>query len=210
MNLISPLFLFPAADLLLSKSQSATLIKTNDLSVRDNVQNSYFESETLTTTTELPGWTWWSPVSFDKSENKDGKGDDRESVENDDGTKERLWERGDNTINDVPDSNVISETDQSGESVSTRDNREGGAEFDDPVKKVDDKWDNLLDILDNEDETNKADHEVNKDALNDDKEGLRDKYLELMTHNTKLVDILKKTLEMQAEMFRKLIKYIFP
>ena len=191
--------MFSAADLLLSKSQSATSIKSNDLSSDTFVNNSKVE-----TTTDLPGWTWWSPVSFDKSENKHGKGDNRESVEKDDGTEERLWEHEDNTINDAPDSNVIDETDQSGESVSNRDNREGGAEFDDPVKNVDN--DSLFDIL----VTGEDDHGDDYDDGMDDKEGLRDKYLELMTHNTKMVDILKKTLEMQAEMFRKLIKYIFP
>ena len=191
-------FSFSVADLLLSKSQSATLINNNDLSTEDSVQHLNFKTLT-TTTTDLPGWTWWSPVSFDKSENKNG--DDRESVENDDGTEERLWEREDITINDAPDSNVSSETDQRRE--SQRDNREGGAaQFDDPVKKVDNGWDNFL---------KEANTEVHKeDDVGDDKEELRDKYLELMTHNTKMVDILKKTLEMQAEMFRKLIKYIFP
>ena len=192
--------MFSAADLLLSKSQSATSIKSNDLSSEAFVKNSNFETKTA----DLPGWAWWSPVSFDKSENKHGKGDNRESVEKDDGMEERLWEPEDNTINDAPDSNVIGETDQSGESVSNRDNREGGAEFDDPVKKVDN--DSLFDIL----VTGEDDHGDDHDDSMDDKEGLRDKYLELMTHNTKMVDILKKTLEMQAEMFKKLIKYIFP
>ena len=205
MILISPFFLFSVADLLLSKSQNATLINNNDLTSDDFVKYSQIQTKTLTTTTtDLPGWTWWSPVSFDKSENKNGKGDDRESVENDDGTEERLWEREDNTINDAPDSNV-SETDQRGESVSNRDNREEGAKFDDPIKTVDNGWDT-------KEEANTGVYEADRhqDNVGDDKEELRDKYLELMTHNTKMVDILKKTLEMQAEMFRKLIKYIFP
>lgn len=185
------------------------MINNNGLFTEVSVQNLDFKTTTLTTTTtDLPGWTWWSPVSFDKSENKNGKGDDRESVENDDGTEERLWEREDNTINDAPDSNVSSETDQRRESqsVSTRDNREGGAQFDDPIKKVDNGWDNFL----KEANTEVHNEDENPDDVGDDKEELRDKYLELMTHNTKMVDILKKTLEMQAEMFRKLIKYIFP
>ena len=192
--------MFSVADLLLSKSQNATLINNNDLTTDDFVKYSQIQTKT-TTTTDLPGWTWWSPVSFDKSENKNGKGDDRESVENDDGTEERLWEHEDNTINDAPDSNV-SETDQRGESVSNRDNREGGAKFDDPIKTVDNDWDTQ--------EAGLYEKDHNQDDVGDDKEELRDKYLELMTHNTKMVDILKKTLEMQAEMFRKLIKYIFP
>ena len=209
MNLISPFFSFAVADLLLSKSQSATLINNNDLSTENSVQNLNFKTTSLTsTTTDLPGWTWWSPVSFDKSENKNGKGDDRESVENDDGTEERLWEREDNTINDAPDSNVSSETDQRRESqsVSTRDNREGDAQFDDPIKKADNGLDSFL----KETNTEINNEDDNQNDVGDDKEELRDKYLELMTHNTKMVDILKKTLEMQAEMFRKLIKYIFP
>merc|ERR1712073_163971 len=97
-----------------------------------------YESQTTaltSTTTDLPSGTWWRPGSFDKSENKYEIGDNGESVENDDGAEERLWERGDNKINEAPDNNDIGETDYS---VSNRDNREGNSDIGDP----EDDWDN--------------------------------------------------------------------
>ena len=192
------------ADSQLSKSPIATLIERNDLSSQD-LSTMNYESQTTaltSTTTDLPSWTWWSPGSFDKSENKYETGDNGESVENDDGAEERLWEPGDNKINEAPDNNDIGETDYS---VSNRDNREGNTDIGDP----EDDWDNLLDTFESSTDIHEDQGDIH-DSIGNDKESLRDKYLELMTHNTKLVDILKKTLEMQADMFRRLIKYIFP
>ena len=39
---------------------------------------------------------------------------------------------------------------------------------------------------------------------------LRAKYIKLVDHNSKLVDLLRTTMEIQTDLFRKLIHYIFP
>ena len=44
----------------------------------------------------------------------------------------------------------------------------------------------------------------------DDHETIREKYQALVAHNTRLIDILRSTLEMQADLFRRMIRYLFP
>ena len=39
---------------------------------------------------------------------------------------------------------------------------------------------------------------------------LRAKYIKLVDHNSKLVDLLRTTMQIQTDLFRKLIHYIFP
>ena len=55
--------------------------------------------------------------------------------------------------------------------------------------------------------TENIDMNSNKSDKNDD---LRDKYHKLVEHNSKLVDLLKTTMQIQTDMFRKLIHYVFP
>ena len=79
------------------------------------------------------------------------------------------------------------------EENSRRDNREGGS------------GENYLDIqaplLANKSESKTAD---------DDHQTIQQKYEEMVAHNTRLIDILRSTLEMQAELFRRMIRYLFP
>ena len=44
----------------------------------------------------------------------------------------------------------------------------------------------------------------------ENKSDIHDKYLELVAHNTRLVDILRTTLELQADLLRRIITYLFP
>ena len=44
----------------------------------------------------------------------------------------------------------------------------------------------------------------------DNKSDIHDKYLELVAHNARLVDILRTTLELQADLFRRITIYLFP
>ena len=55
--------------------------------------------------------------------------------------------------------------------------------------------------------------ETSNDApIRDDEsqKDMKDKYLELVAHNTRLVDILRTTLELQADLFRRIMRYLFP
>ena len=54
----------------------------------------------------------------------------------------------------------------------------------------------------------KTDEENEKEA--EDDEDLKSKYVKLIEHNSKLVDLLKTTMQIQTDMFRKLIHYVFP
>ena len=44
----------------------------------------------------------------------------------------------------------------------------------------------------------------------DNKSDIHDKYLELVAQNTRLVDVLRTTLELQADLFRRMTRYLFP
>ena len=44
----------------------------------------------------------------------------------------------------------------------------------------------------------------------DDHKTIEEKYQALVAHNTRLIDILRTTLEMQADLFRRMIRYLFP
>ena len=50
-------------------------------------------------------------------------------------------------------------------------------------------------------------HQMEEDEDQDD---LKSKYHKLVEHNSKLVDLLKTTMQIQTDMFRKLLKYVFP
>ena len=55
-----------------------------------------------------------------------------------------------------------------------------------------------------------ADEEVIEDVPGEEDEDLKTKYVKLIEHNSKLVDLLKTTMQIQTDMFRKLIHYVFP
>ena len=40
--------------------------------------------------------------------------------------------------------------------------------------------------------------------------GMREKYLKLVEHNSQLIEILRATMEVQSELFSRVIKYMFP
>ena len=59
-------------------------------------------------------------------------------------------------------------------------------------------------------EQNETKDEEIHDDKDDDNDELRSKYVKLVEHNSKLVDLLKTTMQIQTDMFRKLIHYVFP
>ena len=67
------------------------------------------------------------------------------------------------------------------------------------------KIDNTPDIeVSTEDGKDKEDNQETGD------EDLKSKYVKLIEHNSRLVDLLKTTMQIQTDMFRKLIHYVFP
>ena len=186
-----------------STTVSSTSRETSSISTMTSMS----EEKTTTSYKLSQQWSWWNPTN---------RGDDIDPVTTDyDDTTENvdaappssvLWENvqtmtnsfdataiNNDTIDQVKDTNYT-------KTVSNRDNRNNEASEDDTDNKHEeiDDWEISSETFLGQKE-NGVDHET-----------LRDKYLELMAHNTKLVDILRKTLEMQADMFRRLIRYLFP
>ena len=56
----------------------------------------------------------------------------------------------------------------------------------------------------------KMDEEDDDDQQGEEDEDLKSKYVKLIEHNSRLVDLLKTTMQIQTDMFRKLIHYVFP
>ena len=44
----------------------------------------------------------------------------------------------------------------------------------------------------------------------DNNKNMREKYLKLVEHNSQLVEILQRTMEVQTDLFRRILKYMFP
>jgi len=167
------------------------------------------EEKTTTSYKLSQQWSWWNPANRDNDI-------DPVTTYNDDTTEKNvdaaapsssvLWENVQTMTNSFDDAAINNDTiDQVKDAdytkkVSNRDNRNNESTEDDTDNKHEeiDDWEISSETFLGQKE-NGVDHET-----------LRDKYLELMAHNTKLVDILRKTLEMQADMFRRLIRYLFP
>ena len=151
-------------------------------------------------------WTWWTPAA-DKSVDKN-QGNDNEEFE---ASPEHGWINGDNNepweqqdiLGDKHTDQVINN--DSTEKLTTASYMGGTNKSDDMKnessghsiesdKKQDDITDGQVDPIEGDD--NKSD--------------IHDEYLELVAHNTRLVDLLRTTLELQADLFRRITKYLFP
>merc|ERR1719232_423540 len=186
-----------------SSSPTTAILSTTSSSTTSSMS----EEKTTTSYKLSQQWSWWNPAN---------RGDDIDPVTTDtDDTTESidaaapsssvLWENVQTMTNSFDAAAINNDTiDQVKDidytkTVSNRDNRNNEASEDDTDNKHEeiDDWEISSETFLGQKE-NGVDHET-----------LRDKYLELMAHNTKLVDILRKTLEMQADMFRRLIRYLF-
>jgi len=167
-------------------------------------------STTKSTSTDVPLWTWWTP----ESESEPGLVpasdlqqlltgayiNDKQPWEQEDGkplldvinkeTTEKMTTATytpENTNSDNLESESLSELDESDTSKDKIEEFESGK----------------LDISKEDDTEFLAISEDNHEDLNK-------KYLELVAHNTRLVDVLRSTLELQANLFRRIIRYLFP
>jgi len=185
-------------------SEPETSINDDRISTTEKVK-SVTNLNTKTTNNDFPLWTWWNPS---KSNNTSTDNLDTPNTDAATDSPSSIWENDQKMKNDVKtviNNNSIEEVTDSDftESVSYRDDRNNkGTQL---KHNENFKHEEDVEELNLSSKIFSYDHDQKTD-----KESLRDKYIELMNHNTKLVDILKKTLEMQAEMFRKLIRYLFP
>ena len=69
---------------------------------------------------------------------------------------------------------------------------------------------NLQDANKSKEGNEEEDEEDEELVPGEEDEDLKSKYVKLIEHNSKLVDLLKTTMQIQTDMFRKLIHYVFP
>ena len=69
---------------------------------------------------------------------------------------------------------------------------------------------NVIDYHEKVEEDHNDDELNGNDVSGPKDDDLRAKYIKLVEHNSKLVDLLRTTMQIQTDLFRKLIHYIFP
>ena len=191
-----------------ASNASTTVSSTSRETSSISTMTSMSEEKTTTSYKLSQQWSWWNPANRDNDIDPvtTDTDDTTENVDAAAPPSSVLWENVQTMTNSFDAAAINNDTiDQVKDidytkTVSNRDNRNNEASEDDTDNKHEeiDDWEISSETFLGQKE-NGVDHET-----------LRDKYLELMAHNTKLVDILRKTLEMQADMFRRLIRYLFP
>ena len=149
---------------------------------------------TESTTTEFSPWTWWTP-----NDKTDAEGDNQK-------------------IKEEQKSTVETKTEQSIQPTSEK------TEMTTIMMKTTDV---VYDKSDNDNETTKGiaivtteqmqvdvvtekDGDTSVTATAQANQSMKEKYLKLVEHNSQLVDILRTTMEVQSDLFRRILKYMFP
>ena len=194
-----PLEIYTTTQQLSTSTITTTTTSTTTTSTTTSTTSTRSSSPTVLRTQqpsrspEFPLWTWWSPVT--ETVTTDGGDDDQDIQEG-----EKTWE-GDAVNLVISNAVTKSVTESVTESVtgpyyskenSRRDNREGGS------------GENYLGLA------GPAASQSESQTDDDDHQTIQQKYEEMVAHNTRLIDILRSTLEMQAELFRRMIRYLFP
>ena len=166
-------------------------------------------STTPTKASEATAWTWWTPspelnVENISNINSDDENDwlpptELESLFQVETQKNPPWENHDKEHKDE----VINK--ETTEKITTVDDR-------DEVTASDDFKTESVEI-DTTDYTHGEIESTSERITNGEKDNhhdMKDKYLKLVEHNTRLVDVLRSTLELQANLFKRIIRYLFP
>ena len=144
----------------------------------------------MTPTTVFTPWTWWTPVDkeADLDESKKKK-DDLES-----------------SADIVTEKGIETSTVKIYEEITTIINLKTDAVFDEkqPATEtitIDDKI--TTEAVETEVVTENAANEQTNQYM-------KEKYLKLVEHNSQLVEILRATMQVQSDLFRRILKYMFP
>ena len=149
----------------------------------------------MTPTTAFTHWTWWTPVdeADDSDENKKKK-DDLKS------TADIVTEKGIETTPQKIDGEL-----------PTIINIMTDAAFNDKESVTETSTiDNMIStkaIVTEVVTENKAQNTAS--ANEETNQGMKDKYLKLVEHNSQLVEILRATMQVQSDLFRRILKYMF-
>jgi len=160
--------------------------KMTPSSTKSSTTSSSSSTSSSASLTDLGTWSWWTPV-HDTGETKY---EEYLLVESENKKQESVTEAVTTAMSTISHEENDDETEVTTEQVKST--------------SVDQT---TLDTLDME-EKETMDDKTNDE--NDADDELRSKYVKLVEHNSQLVDLLKTTMQIQTDMFRKLIHYVFP
>ena len=150
----------------------------------------------MTPTTAFTPWTWWAPVD------KAGALDENEKKKDDlKSTADIVTEKG-----------IETTSKKIHEELTTISNIMTDAAFND--KEAVTETSNIDDMLSTEaieaEVVTESKAQTTATANEQTNNGMREKYLKLVEHNSQLIEILRATMEVQSELFSRVIKYMFP
>eukprot|EP00090_Calanus_glacialis_P012210 TRINITY_DN20690_c0_g1_i1.p1 TRINITY_DN20690_c0_g1~~TRINITY_DN20690_c0_g1_i1.p1 ORF type:complete len:571 (+),score=120.58 TRINITY_DN20690_c0_g1_i1:118-1830(+) len=161
-----------------------------------------------TTSKEVVVWTWWTPATDDKpSTSQQLPSDDRQ---------QQAWEQNKISLEEkIMDEVINKETTEKMTTASYTSEKTDSDNLKNESPGHSGESDTETIQVSQEHNSNKVENEkaeTTSEPVTDDvkQNDLEDKYLELVAHNTRLVDVLRSTLELQAELFRRIVRYLFP
>ena len=148
-------------------------------------------STTMTPTTAFNPWTWWTPVD---------EADDLDEIKKKKGNLK-------STADCVTVKGIETTTAKIHEEITTNINLKADAVNDkEPVTEMSTTDDKITtEAIEAEAVTVQDIATANEET----KKRMRDKYLKLVEHNSQLVEILRATMQVQSDLFRRIIKYMF-
>lgn len=148
-------------------------------------------STTVRSTTAFTPWSWWTP-SDEFLIADENKSELEEII---------------STVESKTEQNIEPITVKIYNEISTMQNDESDLEFDKEGAET-------MTSINYEMNTKVPEvHDMNEDneeKENNDNQSMKEKYLKLVEHNSQLVEILKRTMEVQSDLFRRILKYMFP
>ena len=150
----------------------------------------------MTPTTAFTPWTRWTPV--DKAGDLDGNEKKKDDLKS--------------TADIVTEKGIETTSKKIHEELTTISNIMTDAAFND--KEAVTETSNIDDMLSTEaieaEVVTESKAQTTATANEQTNNGMREKYLKLVEHNSQLIDILRATMEVQSELFSRVIKYMFP
>jgi hypothetical protein len=148
----------------------------------------------MTPTTAFTPWTWWTPVvEADDSDETKKKKDDLQSA------ADCITEKGVETTSTPKYEKITTNRNLKTDAVNDKE----------PVTDTT-TIDVKITIKSFEPEVVTESKAHNTATVNEEtNQGMKEKYLKLVEHNSQLVEILRATMQVQSDLFSRIIKYMF-
>jgi len=145
-------------------------------------------------------WSWWTPGGAEEEEAWESGGGEKSTQASIDSLSGDTKESGEK--NEAKQEKTEDESDESlGAAPVTISTEKTAAQLEDEKESEKD--------TNNEKKVIKGMHMKEKDETGPEIDGLKDKYAELVAHNSRLVEILRTTLELQTDLFSRILRYLF-